>query len=716
MIGFVVAQTLGATPDKTVPQTTSDKANIDQSKPKVEPVKKTEEEKLEPGITSIKAENLIYDKELVVAKKNVILTYGDTSVHSEEMDFDPHTGVLKSVGDVILEREGERMVGKGFVYNVTTRAGTMDDVNGRTKNIYLQNQPIKQELFYKTKQIEINNNILLFKGVDMTTCDFPEGKKHYHITAEQIKVIPEDKMIITHGRIWAGKIALWHVGKMVIDLHPHTHKRQSYTPNVGWNRIDGFFIKTATNYQAYKDNYGTILADFYQKTGFASGIDHDFPLGERGGGRVSIYHQNGSGFQHFTRDQEIADTHYDFGSGLRLAASGNLYRYDIPPITSPDTYNTQASLTKQSQHYSWSLTEQNNATSGFSNSQTVQYHQLQDLGNQLSLDFSENFIKNITGAVDSTTLHNVTSLTQGFGDWSASLAYEKTTSTLASGGFIDRTPELTVKSDHLMFDELNLPYTMSLMYGKYFESFNTLNAQRFDFQMSIPQQTYSLANNLKLTSTSLYRQDVYDTGNFYPTQRIQARYILGNETTLSSTLANHMDVLLDYRSQSDIGFDPLVYDTVSPYRSLAAEVAFYNKDSYKLDIGTSYDYKNSFYQQLVARLDLHPFNRAYFHFDGQFDPNYGQWQNLVTQADIWPFKDIRIQYWSTFSLQNGQVGYQDIVLYKEWHDWEARLVYQWQQQGVFLFVNLKAFPEQQLQLGINPLVNADPSSQFEVGH
>jgi len=57
-----------------------------------------------------------------------------------------------------------------------------------------------------------------------------------------------------------------------------------------------------------------------------------------------------------------------------------------------------------------------------------------------------------------------------------------------------------------------------------------------------------------------------------------------------------------------------------------------------------------------------------------------------------------VQYWSSFSLQNGQIGYQDIALAKEWHDWEARVIYRWHQQQVFVFFNLKAFPSSKFSL------------------
>ncbi len=667
------------------------------------------EEKIEADLTTIKADHLFYDKERVFAKGHVQLTYGDTRILSDAITYDPKTGLLESAGQVMMERDGERMTGSHFWYNVVTRKGAFSLISGRTKNIYLEGQPIRGEMYYKGKSINIDNNVLLFKEVDLSTCDFPWDKKHYHIQAQEIKVIPGDKMVISHGRLWIGKTPLWHVAKLVIDLHPRPAHRQSYVPHFGYNKIDGFFVKTATNYEAFKDNYGTVLADYYQKTGFATGLEHSFPLGNRGDTHFSVYHQNGRGFQNFTREQLAASTQYDFGGGLKLSARGNLYRYRVPPIISPDTFGTQASLTKQSKHYSWSLTEFNNTTSGFSNSQVIQYHHLQDFGNNFHLDLSEDYYKTVQGLTTSSTFHNLTAFTKKFDGWSADLFYEKTDTGLFRGGFIDRTPEITLRTDNAKIKPLKLPYQASMSFGNYFESFRNLTANRWDFQFNVPQYTQDLSKNFHVTTSALYRQDFYDTGAFYPTRSFHARYILGDQTQLSTNLGNHFSALIDYRSQSDIGFDPLIYDTVVPVRALSGEFSVYDKDIWKLNMGTSYDYRNRFYQQLVTRLDLHPRKEWFFHLDSNYDPNFRKWQNLIAQADFRPFHDIRVQYWSSFSLQNGQVGYQDIALYKEWHDWEGRLVYRWHQQEVFLFFNLKAFPEQQVQLGINPILNTDPA-------
>lgn len=664
----------------------------------------------------IEACQVTYDERRVTAQGNVHVTYGDVTMETEALIFDPVTGILKSDGPVVFTQEGENTYGDFLSYNVNTREGTLACAVGKTKNIEVEDEPIREPLFYSAKTVNLEGNVIILKQADATTCDFPVEKRHYHISAEEIKIIPNDKMIISHGRLWLGKMPLWHVAKLVIDLKPQPYHKQSYVPHFGYNKVDGFFVKTVTNYEAYENNYGNVLLDVYQKTGMAAGFEHQFTIADRGSGHASFYHQNGSGFQNFTREQVSSNLQYDFGDKLKMSGNLSLFRYRIPPVISPDTYNTQATLNKQGKNFSWNLTESNNATSGYSNTQTIQFHHFQDFGRNIHGDFSEGLIQSNQNGSVTSSLHNLTNFSKHFNGWSADLSYEKTNASLLGGGFIDRTPEIALKTDDLKLKGFDLPYQLSLDFAKFFESFQNINTNRWDFQMNMPEHTIQVGKNSKFTTSSLYRQDFYDTGNFYQTRNLHARYILGNQTQFSTTIANHMDIAVDYRSQSDIGFDPLLYDTVQPYRYLGGELSFYNQDFWKLNVGTSYDYKNKFYQQVVSRLDVRPKPNWLFHFDAYYDPNQHQWQNLITSADFWPFSDIRLQYWSSFTLLNGQVGYQDMAVYKEWHDWEARLIYAWHQQEVFLFFNLKAFPAQQVQLGINPIVEGDPNASAYVIH
>lgn len=665
--------------------------------------------------TLISANQISYDKEKVIAQGHVVLTYDKTQIETALLIYDPATGLIESQGEAVLVQDGERMVGKDLRYNVMTRQGSLSSISGSTKNVYAEGQPIRGELYFSGKVIEINDNILLFKEVNASTCDYPWGKKHYHISAEEIKVIPGDKMVISNGRLWLGNTPLWRVAKLVIDLHPVVTHRQSYAPHFGYNKVDGFFIKTNTNYTAYKDNYGSVLLDYYQKTGLASGVEHQFPIATKGSGHLSLYRQNGRGFQKFTREQVSTSGQYDFGGGLKANGNINIFRYRVPPVISPDSYSTQATVSKQGGRYSWNLTESNNVTSGFLNSQSIQYRHYQDFGDNFHLELSESYYKSSRGLTTNSTFHNLTAFSKQFNGWSASLFYEKTDAGLFGGGFINRTPEIALRTDNLSFKEFKLPYQLSMSFGNYFESFRNIHASRWDFQVNVPQHRIDFWKNFHLTTSGLFRQDFYDTGRFYATRNNHARYVLGNQTQLATSLGKHFDAVMDYRSQSHIGFDPLIYDIVPPFRTLSGEISFYNKDVWRVNVGTAYDYKNRFYHQLVTRLDLHPVKNWWLHMDGHYDPNSKKWQNLIAVADVSPFKDIRVQYWSSFSLLNGQVGYQDIAVTKNWHDWETRVIYRWHSQEVFLFFNLKAFPEQQVQLGINPLLDLDATkAQFEV--
>ena len=663
------------------------------------------------GMAQVTADRIWYRKPYVAANGHVVFMYQGLIVKTPVLIYNFKTGVVRTEHGVIFQQPGEITHGKRLVYNLKTRSGEIFSAAGKTSNIWFQGEKIHGFLFYKAEKITIKKGVISLAKAQATTCDFPWGKKHYRFSGEKIKVIPGDKMVITNGRLWIGNFPLLERKRIVISLKPHP-KRQSYFPTFGYDQIDGVFIKTVTNYTVFAHNSGDFLFDYYQKTGLALGVDQSIQLGRKGDVSLNILQQNGTNFQHYTREQDSGNFHYNFGS-LQAQGSFSLFRFNVPPIVSPENITFSGGLSRQSKNYSWNLSDNSNFTSGISNSQTISYHRLQNFGDQLTLNFTENYFHSVQSGIGDSTLHNLTQITKQFKDLTVNLIYEKTNSTLSNGGFLNQLPALTIQSTNLNFKPLSLPYQMTLTYGRYFESFNSLAADRLDFLLNIPQKTYPLGHSLQLMTAGLYQQDFYDTGDFYPTQRYSARYILGGEAQMSAHLWNHFDALLDYRSQSDIGYDPLIFDIVQPYKMLSAEFSLHDKNLWRIDVGSAYDYKNKFYQELVARLQLHPKKNWYFHFDGYYDPNLKRWDSFIVNADFWPLpktllNGIRLQYWADFNLPTGQLGYQDIAITKNWHDWIGQIIYRWHMREVLLSFSLKAFPQQSVQMGFNPIIESNP--------
>jgi hypothetical protein len=663
------------------------------------------------GMAQVSAQRIWYRKPYIVASGNVVFDYQGLIIRTPVLIYNFITGNVRTEQGVIFQEPGEITRGRRLIYNIKTRSGEIFSVEGKTSNIWFQGEKIRGFLFYKAKKILIKKGIISLEQGQATTCNFPWGKKHYRFSGERIKVVPGDKMVIHNGRLWIGNFPLLKLKRIVVSLKHHPRK-QSYFPTFGYDQIDGFFIKTVTNYTLFDHDSGDFLFDYYQKTGLALGTDQNFHLGTKGNVSLDILQQNGTNFQHFTREQDSGSFHYNFGS-LQAQGSFSLFRFNVPPIVSPENINFSGSLNRQSKNYSWSLSDNINSTAGITNSQTISYQRFQNFGNQLTLNLTENYFTAVQSGVTDSTLHNLTQISKQFKDFSVSLIYEKTNSSLFDSGFLNQLPSLTIQTNSLNFKPLNLPYQMTLTYGRYFESFNSLSADRLDFLLNIPQKIYPLGKSFKLMTAGLYQQDFYNTGNFYPTQQYSARYILGGEAQLSARLWNHFDALLDYRSQSDIGFDPLIFDIVQPYKTLSAEFSIHDDNLWRIDVGSAYDYKNKFYQELVTRLQLHPEKNWYFHFDGYYDPNLKRWDNFIAMADFWPIpktllNGIRLQYWVDYNIPTGQVGYQDIAITKNWHDFVGQIIYRWHMREILFSFSLKAFPQQAVQMGFNPIIESNP--------
>jgi len=142
-------------------------------------------------------------------------------------------------------------------------------------------------------------------------------------------------------------------------------------------------------------------------------------------------------------------------------------------------------------------------------------------------------------------------LTQHFNGWTANLFYEKTHTNLFQGGFIDRTPEFKPSGATTWCFSAVLAVSNFRQYGRTFESFRKSAPCGMIFNSEFPSIPFRW-ETFSFHTGSMYHQNFYDTGNFFSTQRFSARYMLGDVSQIRGHLGNHLEAVLDYRSQSNI--------------------------------------------------------------------------------------------------------------------------------------------------------------------
>lgn len=646
---------------------------------------------------SITAGSITFNEESFIAKGNVVAIYKDLVINSDTLEGENASHLVRATGNVTLEQAGEKTYGEELVYNTQDRTGFMVEPNGRTKNIYLGDRPIKGELFYKGGLVKWEPDLFELLSTTITTCDFPEGKKHYQITGKKVEVYPGDVMIIYHATLFLGKYKIWTIPKYVINLRPERRKKQPH-PEAGYNKTDGFFIKTRNPYYFNRGSYGDFLLNWAQKRGFSEGVDHYYN-GRRGEGQLFVFKQN-SQAAGVKRERFATFNRYNFGEGINASMGFSLYQDRVPPFEAPPVMSSSLSVSKQSSYYNSSL-GMNFNTFGFENkSVSLNFQHGVRFRKDLRGDFQATYFSNSSPASRTTSLLTKTGFIHTGTDLTTELIFEKS-ETSPKAVFVERIPEVTFRTPVRTDRWFNIPYQMQLAIGRFLETDTLRTVERTDFLFTSPYKIWELTPHTWLNTYFQYKQDMYMTHDI-PTRDLHARYMLSSNLLMREQLFNHMELQTGFRIQAPNGYNPLQFDNLNKFKLLSGELSVFNKDSWRVNVGTAYDLDNKFYQSLIGRLDLRPRKDWRFHIDGTYDINQRRIQNVVGYSDVLIRKDLRFQQWMSYDFGQKKITYQDYALIKDYHDWTMSLIYRGSRQEFFIHATLKAFPDEGVGVGLSP--------------
>lgn len=647
---------------------------------------------------SVTAKNIVFDAISFFAEGGVVANYRDMVISSDTLEGEKGSHIVKAKGNVILEQAGEKTYGKELVYNTKERTGYMTEPNGRTKNIYVAGRPIQGELFYKGDLIKWEPDFFELFQASVTTCDFPDEKKHYRITGKKVEVYPGDVMIIYNASLYIGKHKIWTIPRYVVNLRPERRKKQPH-PEIGYNKTDGFFIKTRTPYYFNRGSYGDFMLNWAQKQGFTEGVDHYYLLGTKGDGQLHVFKQN-SQAAGIVRERFSTLNSYRFGDGINAIMGFSLYQDRVHPFNAPTIMSAGLSVSKQSKFYRSSLGAGFNTFGPENKSVSLNFQHNVAFRRDLYGDFQATYFANSSPSALTTSLMTKTGFVHTGTDLITELVFEKS-QTNPQAIFVERNPEITFRTPVRTALWLDIPYQLQLGIGRFLETDTLRTVDRADFLFTLPYKSWELTPHTWLNSYFQYKQDMYVT-NDIPTRDIHARYILSSNLLLRELLFDHMELQTGFRMQTMNGYNPLQFDNLNRYNLVSGELSVFNRNYWRLNVGTAYDLENKFYQNLIGRLDFRPKKDWRLHMDGTYDINRKTMQNIVGYSDLLLRKDLRFQHWMSYDFGQKKITYQDYALIKDYHDWTLSLVYRGSRQEFFLHATLKAFPDEGVGIGLSP--------------
>ncbi len=219
------------------------------------------------------------------AQGHVRVWYASITLTAESADADLTTRRLQAEGDVVLVDQGKKIRCARLIYDLETRSAEAEGILFATYPWYYQGTRVD-------KQGEKNVTIT---APNFTTCN--ARHPHYHLTASRIDIVLGESLTAYDAVLYIGTTPVFYLPWFWRSLRD---SRPPFSIQVGYNEIEGAYVKTRFNYYLLEENYGSLLLDLMEKKGLGYGLEQHLHYRFAGEGDGDL-----SGFYIREKDTEV---------------------------------------------------------------------------------------------------------------------------------------------------------------------------------------------------------------------------------------------------------------------------------------------------------------------------------------------------------------------------------------------------------------------------
>jgi len=226
-------------------------------------------------------------KQMVYLYGNAITTYGDIELKANYIEISLKTnelsakGLPDSTGTIVGEpvyTQGSQMFEAGEMkYNFKTKRGLSKEVKTQEGGGYLHGSVVKRD----------SSEIVYIKNGMYTTCEYDEP--HFHIHANKMKVIPQDKIIT--GPAYLSIADVPTPLAVPFGFFPNSESRSNglIIPSYGEAVNQGFYLSRGGYYFGLNDNMDfSLTGDIYTRGTWATYLNSRYVKRYRFNGNYSI--------------------------------------------------------------------------------------------------------------------------------------------------------------------------------------------------------------------------------------------------------------------------------------------------------------------------------------------------------------------------------------------------------------------------------------------
>ncbi|MFC1549240.1 LPS-assembly protein LptD, partial [Candidatus Omnitrophota bacterium] len=203
----------------------------------------------------------------IVAEGNVAITYGDVKLTCDRIEVDTKTRRAICTGNVRIKHPEGILTGDRIRYDFDKQEG---EIIGGEVDAF--------PWFGTADETgKVGPNEYLLRKGHITTCDL--DKPHYRITAGEIRVFPDDKVIAKNVVAYIGQVPIiW----FPYYYHPIIQSRAKVQFIPGSTKDWGYFLLSAWRFYVKGNSKVDVLLDYREKKGFAGGADFYYNMDDFG--------------------------------------------------------------------------------------------------------------------------------------------------------------------------------------------------------------------------------------------------------------------------------------------------------------------------------------------------------------------------------------------------------------------------------------------------
>jgi hypothetical protein len=671
---------------------------------KTENIKETEtEEELD---LSLKADYISYEKieeeDLIIAKGGALLKYQDIEVKADYLKINLNTHLLFASGKVLFKQDETETYCEELSYNWKTKKIIFLKLKAE-----LTGEGIKGKIYYQGEKMEnFPETVELTEG-SFTTCELEEP--HYHIIAKEMIIYPKDKIIARNISWYEGKTKIITLPYFLIFLDRKT--QLPILPKIGQNSTEGWFIKTNFNYYIDEKSYGTLYVDWMEKKGLGIGLKQTWEIGdEDNAGETSLYlyqikAKSTGNFNLTGKIKYSQEFENNIKTQVTLDYSGS--KAEGGELLSNNLIS-QFTLDKQGEKYDLKITGNYNF-----NGTGLGQKDLSINGN-IKLNYNYAFNDNLNSAL-SLLYTDKNPADQEVADleltpkweikyrgegYTLNMVTEKrfdiegdsyTGETLSK--IIDRLPEIVFKKDSATLGNTKITYNIDASVGHFYEAATEEDNWRGEYIMNL-DRPFNLSKNITLTSSGIFQQDVYLTG--------EARYLVGGKIDLKASSENNfISSTLSYNYNKSEGPTPFNFDYISPLtNTITGNLTLTPSEKIKLDLSTNYNFVTEDFGNLVAKLEYKPKDDWKMNFSSSYNLNSMEWTKQINSTlDLQLSDDWRIKYKGVVDLDGFKLTNSVVGITRDLHCREITINYKQATKSIWVEFYIKAFPTEKITLG-----------------